>query len=515
MSGGAAILSTWRLADARYTGEDMRIIDDTSALNAQAVDVAARIGWVTRMARVTSTTTDDTRLSTVATRLGVSTSHLSRVETGKRRDGVLLSAYEDLFGLVEGTLRSPVDILCRTFPGHSPRDLAPGEPVTDVTVFSRLTEELTDGSPVTGGTWVRWARELARPHNVSLPLSVFTPLCHRLVNELGRSVAHAYAPRRDALGLLRVSGYGDTVFEIARDVLATSYTPGVNTLTTVVGKLRTPATVDWALDLLRADDDSHVEGGAHALEHMGQLDGGVVWASIADRLVDSFNQSRPDSAQEEWSAHLIRLVPGGVWRDTGLTPTRSLPPAPEIHGWSRDSDLWATCREAGEAATAPLDLPPQPMLTRLLFDATFSPWESRAAASHILLSAVPALALPLVERFAIHVGRAPESALRTRAARRLLSLRHGAPVPTTQGWYDSDSTLLRRTAYQTAGSSGTVLDSRRLRDGLLDPLTRAEAIRAAGMTQHPDLGTLATDTTLDPATRAGLAWWRGRGRITV
>lgn len=493
----------------------MRIIDDTSALNAQVIDVSARIGWVTRMARVTSTAVDDSRLTTVATRLGVSTSHLSRVETGKRREGILLSAYEDVFGLVEGTLRSPVDILCRTFPDHSPRDLAPGEPVTDVAVFSRLTEELLDGGPVTGATWVRWARELSRPQNISLPLSLFTPLCHRLVNELGRSVAHAYSPRRDALAMLRRSAYGEVVFAAARDALAEAHTPGLNSLTTVIGKFRTPATVDWALDLLEDDRDNRVEAGAHALEHMGQLAGSETWASVVDRLVEIFNFAKPDSAQEEWSAHLIRLVPLTVWHDTGITPNRTLPPAPDLDGWSRDTRLWEACSQAGEAVTNPLGIPPQPMLTRLLFDATFSPWESRALTSYVLLSAVPALSRTLTARLAVHVERVDEPRMRTRAARRLIGIRHGETVPITERWFESDSTMLRRAAYKAAGSSGTLLSSARIRSGLLDPETRDQAVHAVGMTQHPDLDALSVDPGLDTATRAALSWWRGRGRITV
>lgn len=494
----------------------MRIIDDTSALNAPAIDVGARIGWITRMARVTSTTTDDTRLAALARRTGVSTAQLSRIETGKRRDGAVATAYEREFGLVESSLRSPIDIVCRTFPQHSPRDSAPGEASSDVETFSRLTEELLEGAPVTGGTWVRWARILARPHNVSLPVSLFLPLCRRLVDELARSVSHAYAPRRDALALLRTSAYADVVLQAAREAVEAPCTPGMTSLLGVIGKAADPAAAGWAFELVESDRPALTEAGAHALEHMGQVHGIRHWRSSAERLVKAYDTSDPGSAREQWTAHLIRVAPRAVWQDLAVTPTRRLPPAPEINDWSRDTDLWELCTRTAHSVTEPLGLPAQPMLTRMLFDATFTPWESRAVTSYILIGAVPALAHTLTNRLAVHVEEVEDSPMRDRAARRLMGIRHSSPIPTTERWFDSDSEMLRRAAYKAAGSSGTVVPLERLLRGLLDPGTRDQAVYAAGMSEHPDLERLSGDSTLGPSTRAALAWWVGRGgRITL
>ena len=74
-----------------------------------------------------------------------------RAETGVVRSGRVTTAYEEVLGLAAGTVRAPVDILCRTFPQVSPRDADPGSRIETVRELSQLTERLQGAVPVTGG----------------------------------------------------------------------------------------------------------------------------------------------------------------------------------------------------------------------------------------------------------------------------------------------------------------------------------------------------------------------------
>ena len=70
-----------------------------------------------------------TRLRALAEQMGTSAARLSRIETGQLRDGRIVDGYEATLGLPEGSLRAPIDVLCRTFPRTSPRDADPGSRV--------------------------------------------------------------------------------------------------------------------------------------------------------------------------------------------------------------------------------------------------------------------------------------------------------------------------------------------------------------------------------------------------
>lgn len=493
----------------------MRTIEDTTPLNGGDVDVASRIGWVLRMARLTADV-DDVRLSALAERLGCSTAHVSRVETGQRRDGTLVSGYERVLGLPEDSLRAPIEILCRTYPRVSPRDHQPGTPVTSVAVFSRLTEDLQTEAPVTGGQWLRWARELSRPGNISMPAETFMLLCRRLIQELGRSVGPALPSRWEALALLRCSAYGPYVIEAAREVAMNPYAQSLGPLMRAVGQAPGEGALEWCLGMLAEPSESVVRAGADALETMGAVGGPDVWPALAPELIEVHAATRPDTLAESCVAHLIRTVPRQVWQSLGLTPSRPLPP-PE--GVEADPEMaqaaYDQCLLEADAITSSLGIGSQPMLARLLYDVALGPWETRATTGQVLLGAVPKLSGSVSDLLARHVEELPPSPLRERLARRLSQLRNGAEVHRTEGWLTHEDATLRHVGLVVAGASGRVIPDDVLRACLHDPYTSREAAYAAGMSLHPSLETLAWDLSFGPATRGTLAWWAGRGgRLT-
>lgn len=490
----------------------MRTIDDATPLNGGEVDVAARIGWISRMARVTATDAGDTRLQAMSTRIGSSAAHLSRVETGQRRDSGLTHRYETALGLPEGALWAPVATLCRAFPRQSPRDSNPVTADTGVHTFSHLTARLLDRTEVvTGNDWLRWARSLSMEGNIGLPVELFSDVAYRLASELARSVSHAYPSRYEALALVRCSHYGDLFLDVVRTAFASGDAHGRTDLVSVIGEAVTPDAVKWALTLL--DDEATALHGALTLETMGQSGAPRFWDELAGPLVAAFDASAPGSTQEIWTTHVIRLVPREVWRDTGAKPSRPLPSGttPETYTRSADNSLWAWCVEQADAITTPLGTGPQPLLARLLFEIAFGPWETRALTSYLLIDAVGCLSESVAQRLATYAEENPHSLSRERVLRRLANLVHGKPIVGFEHWLTDDDPVLRNTALRVAGGSGTQLPEEVLISALLDPTTTREARYAAGMSTHPALDDLLDDPRLDQELRDELRWWRDKG----
>lgn len=497
----------------------MIAVDDTTSLAGPVVDVAARIGWTLRMARTTAHVAD-TRMRSLAEAIGTSPARLSRAETGQLRDGEVVDGYERVLGLPVGSLRAPVDVMCRTFPSASPPDSRPGSPIAGVEELSVLTERLAGEDDVTGGDWLRWARAIAAPGNIGLPTSLARPLVRRLAHELARSVGHAHPTRYEALALLRCSPYGTVVLDEARAELADPDAQAGGDLASAVGEAVSADAVDWCLALLLDASPYRAACGALALENMAEITGPSFWQHhrLAPRLLETFDRVPAEAPQEETVAHLVRLVPRAVWAALGRTPSRPLPPAPEVAGFDRGATNrhWRRCREASLEVSRDLGLPDQPMLSRLLFDIGVGHWETRAATASMLVGALPALARPVAERLAAMVDDETDTGLRHRLARRLVMALHGDRSEVVEGWASSPDPALRTAALQAYGSAGVAAPVEVLRAALADPRTRRAATLAAGMARHPEVPRLLEDPALDPTARSWLAWWDVRGgRLTV
>lgn len=490
----------------------MTVVDDATALDGALIDVAARAAWVLRMARATAEV-PDRGLRALAGRMGTSAARLSRVETGRLRDGRLTDAYERALGLPEGSVRAPVDIVCRTFPDLSPPDLDPGRVVDDVRELSRLTERLQAPEPVPGGTWLRWARAMSAPGNIGFPEGPFLDLLVRLASELARAVSHGYPTRYEALALLRCSAYGHLVLEVARAEVARPHAHGLGDLMSAVGEAPTADALDWCLDLLRDGPAPAARVAALAIENMGQVGGTGLWVDIAPRLVDAFDASEAGTQQEASAAHLIRLVPREAWTARRLVPARPLPPLPQQPRVSRaQADTrWRECREAALDIGEQVGVGEQPMLARLLHDIAFGPWETRAATSYLLLSAVPSLVAPVAGHVARVAQEASHTGVRERAARRLAPLLNGHHLPVAEAWLDSEDPVLGRTALAAVGAAGRHVPAEILLAALRDPATRGLALGSAGLAGHPVLAGLAGSADQPADVRAAARWWLDHG----
>jgi hypothetical protein len=496
----------------------MTVVDDATSLNGSDIDVGARIGWVLRMARITGQL-DDSRMRTVAAAIGTSPARLSRAETGQLRDGSLVDRYEQVLGLPEGSLRAPVDVLARTFPWASPADARPGSPIATVSQLSVLTERLHEGEAVTGGEWLRWARAISVPGNVGLPETLAQRIVDRLVEELSRSCGHGYPTRYEALAKVRCSDYGYLVLRAARREVAHPHAQGLGDLLSAVGEAATADAVQWCLDLLRADRPYVATCGALALENMAEISPrGAFWPAVVPHLIEAYDASEAGSAQEEWIAHLIRLVPAATWSSTRHTPARPLPPVPDVEGFDRHrtNRHWAQCAAIADDVTRAFGIGEQPMLARLVFDIGFGHWESRAVTSYFLLGAVPTLAHPVWDRLGELVEAEPDQRLRHRMARRLHGALAGRVIAPALAWLDSPDAVMRGAGLQVVGSSGGLLPLDVVRRALADPDTARAATYAIGMSGHPALPEIAADEELTESVRGSARWWIERGpRVAV
>ncbi len=259
--------------------------------------------------------------------------------------------------------------------------------------------------------------------------------------------------------------------------------------------------------------------GALALENMAEISPrGTFWPAVVPDLIEAYDASDPGSVQEEWIAHLIRLVPGPTWADAPRRPARPLPPAADVEGFERHETNrhWKQCVAIADDVALGAGVGEQPMLRRLLFDVGFGHWESRAVTAYFLLGAVPALAHPLWDRFGELVDAEPDERLRHRMARRLYGALAGRLAEPATAWLESPDPVLRSAGMQIVGSSGGVLPLDVVRRALTDPDTVRSATYAIGMCGHPALPDIVADHDFPVDVRGSAAWWLERGpRIAV
>ena len=487
------------------------VLDDETQLDGARIDVAVRVGWLLRMARLAPTQARSPRLDEMAKRVGSSPAQLHRLETGKLRSGRLMDGYEAVLGLPSGALRAPVDVTCRGF-AYSPPDRDPGPPVTSVREMSRLTD-LVSGPGTTGGEWLAWARALSQPGAIGLPERQAEKLIATLASELGRSASHGYPTRYEAMALLRCGPYGDVVLSVAQDVVGDPHVQVLYDLMSAVGEAATPEAIAWCLGLLEEDRELLVVGGALALENMAEVSGRAdFWGTLVEPLVDLLDRHPEDSPQNQWVSHLVRLVPKEVLDLAGRTPRRRLAPEAKIRDWSRSrlNRHWSDCQARARAVTEATGLPDQPVLARLLFDIAIGPHETRAVTSYMLLGALGHFRVPVGEHVAELAEHHPDPVVRDRAGRRLIGVLHGEYCDLADRWLLDGSQEDRNRALLLAGAAGHEVPENLLRAAVADGAF-APALYAAGMAGHPCLPGLAEDRTLDESARGAARWWIAHG----
>lgn len=497
-------------------GAPAAVLDDTTALFDVDVDVAVRIGWTVRMARLTAVGRPAPSMQALAREIGTSPTSLHRLELGQLRNGAMLDRIEPALGLVTGSLRAPVDTTCRTYPSLSPPDQDPTPGWRTVREVSDATEQLLGGA-TSGGLWLGWARALGQPGAVGLPESLARELVGRLVGELGRSVGPAYPTRYEALALLRCSGYGHVVLDVAKDVVGDPDVQVLNDLMSAVGEAVDDDAIAWCLELLADPRDQVVVGSALALENMAQIAPRAgVWGQVADPVVELVNASPEGSVRLEWLSHLVRLMPPVVRERVRRGVGRPLAPVPRLSHptKSRVNAEWNDAHERARAVTAGLGLPDQPLLARLLFDIAHSPLESRAVTSYVLLGAVPALGVPALAQLARLVDAHGDPLVRRRVARRLAGSRLPLPEGSAGRWLEGATGERLEAGLVLAGTAGERVPHRVLRAAwCAGEATGRAALFALGMAEDPVLHDVAADAT-NPAAGAARWWLRQGGRVT-
>jgi hypothetical protein len=495
---------------------------DATALNGPAIDVGARIAWTTRTARLLAGAGN---LREFAAAVGSNATRVHRLETARLRDGALVDAYEQALGLPVGSLRAPVDIVCRTFPQQAPVDKDPGATVVTVRAMSDLTDGIRGalgdthgGRVVSAGDWLTWARALSSSGGIGLPESIALPMVDALIGQMNRSVGAAYPARYEALSLLRCSGYGYLVVDAARARLAEPRPQVIFDMMSAVGEADSADAVRWCLDLLDDPRTRVVRGAAIALENMGVIaaDPAGYWGSVVERLVDSY--CRRESGSPEWAvlSHLLRLAPRGLVAPHLARLSTPLAPAGKIRDYSRSkaNRYWSACEREAERIGEQVALGSQPMLARLLYDIAISPHETRAVTSYMLLSALPRLVAPVADAIAAIAealqGRGVEDAVvAARAARRVGDSRWGVLPEPMRPWADTGDIDQRVGALMLAGNAGARLAEGTYTRAMELPATREAAVYALGMCEHSLLTSLTADPRDDIAGAA--RWWLREG----
>lgn len=504
----------------RGRGAPLKVLEDLTALHAGAIDANVRSGWLLRMARLTAQPGAFGRQSDMIAALaehGIATTPytLSRMESGQLRSGRLIDAYEELLGLAPGVLRAPVDLICRTFPqARADRDRgAGGAGDDDITV---ATEAVTAAQP-TGGQWLRWARTVSQP-GVGFPPRLEVDLAERLTSELERGVGAAFAPRFEALALLRCGPRGDAVVEaverrLADPDLQLSYNTAV-----AMGQTGTHEGWMWGVERL-GDPRSHVAySGVWALETTAVTRDfrHEWWFDLVEPFMEACRAAEDGSEHWRSLSVLFWKLPADVQRglERHLPWAPAAPPTAEMFARTRANADWVACERMSAEITRRLGLDEQPILTRLLFELVAGPSSATVVASYLLLAALPFSGL-VVETLAQAVEDSEDQRFRERVAVPLLSMRPVRFPAGMQRWFEGPRDL-QLTAVTLAATSGHPIP-----DGLLEELlkegdvTSRRAMFAAGMAQHPSLRLLADGAAASAEIQGAATWWlREGGAVT-
>ena len=503
-------------------GAPLKPLDDPTPLTGPTIDVGVRIGWLLRMARLTAPERPAHRLGDMVTRLEwqglrTSTSSLHRVETGAVRDDRVVAAYEEALALAPHSLRASIDIVCRTFP-YSPVDRAPVHRVSSPEEMSRLHEPVLAGEAV-GGEWREWARAMAQPGNVGLPVDEARDRVAALMRELVRARGTSYPVRYDALATLRRSAWGGVVREAAGAMLADPHVQLVNDVMSAVGEAFDDETRSWMVDLLGHPRELLVEGAAIGLSVMAEAHAAPgFWAPVLDRVVAHYNAAAPqEGTRWRWLSHVLRLVPADelavVRGDVLHAPA---PVAESLRPAGREA-LVRACQSHAEEGSAALGLPHQPLLARLLFEVVGEGRSSRSHASALLLGALPGLRRVAVDAVVSIAEDHPDPWLRDRATIRAASLIADYLPPALRRRLRAAGELSTHEMVWLV-AAGVHVDDDVLRramhagDWLFGP---GGVLNLIGLSGSPVLGELLEEPGWSEEVRGAAAWWARTGSRLV
>lgn len=489
-------------------------IDDRTPLTASRIDIAARIGWLLRTSRsLAGLSLREMSAALKAHDVTLSATSLSRIESEGQRSAAALDGYAAVLGLPAGALRSPVDVLCRSFSYAPP---APPEPVAhSLERFSESFEAITGESP-SGGSWLDFARHHSSDGGFGLPTTLMEPHVRRLAEELRRSVGvPAEVTRYEALALLRCSAYGDLVDSVLREMVLEPDSQVIYPLTSVLSEQPTRALLRWAGAMLSHPSVHVARGASFALQNMLVIGGLPIkdWESLVPQFTSAWDDAEADATRRTVLIDLCAALPPTVQSLVRNTCQVDAEPAPGPQVWSRSrrSAHYGFARSLAGDACAQRGHHEEPLLERLLFEAMFDPRGVRMSTSAMFVAASP-FARVLAPRLVEGRGQGPDEASGSAALRVAWSCHAGEELPVADPLLESGAASEFEIAMMLVGRSGQHLPQRALERGLsgAEPTVR-KTLHGLGMAEDPRLADIASDGRLPDSTRRGARWWMDRG----
>ena len=518
-------MATFHLSDSGKWGfhvpAPLTPLRDDSPLGSERVNVAARVAWLLRMARLTAGAGHSQAAVGAALRSAGVRTHarlMSEVENGKVRHGRIVDGYERALGLREGQLRAPIDVMCRTL-GGAPADrddarrTLSGEELSVEEISSR--GERVRLPRRTGGAWLSWARAVSAPESHGFPSWVAAPWLDELVDELGRSVGTAYATRYEALTLLRGSAYGALVLEAAQRAVADPHAQVVLDAVSAVTDHPDRDSLAWLGELLNDPRPLAMRAGCHGLANAASVGGASTtdWDVVVDPLLEAYERAvvREDAARHALLSTAVHALPPRQATAVGARVSRA--PAPvttrlDLGERTHANRRWRTAVDLADRIAEPDNLPDRPMLGRLIFEVLHDPRPNLHLTATMLLVAVP-FADRVVEVLHDHAVREAGERERATVLWRLTQMgpspRLGTLPTLARGELDD---VCARAVLLAHGGQRV---EREVLDELMErPRHKRRALYAAGLTQDPWLDKVAEDESYPDAVRGAARWWQVR-----
>lgn len=517
---------------------------DPTAPDGREFSFAARLGWLLRTWRLHAGHHYGFRFAAELTALGVpaEASQVSRWESGRRVPPLrVVVAYERLTGAPEGVIQAS-SLGGARLPGARP---APGlaDVAFDANDVAALLDDALSGA-ATAGQWLRLATQIAAaPERVTMPRRAWPQLTATLMEEVGRSIGAAWAPRYEAAVLIARHPHGraallDSVVELAsqRD------SPNAVDHISVLKDLPDPDVRGLVLTLLEEGDGAVFEGAlaaAGALLVRGDLDAAEL-RRLEDRLLRVVAVRGPDAGGifVQVKDLVANLPPASLHRVSRRMPalTQLVPPptaGPRPGGVTAGASPKTVARSprlvadlvddlgedlgnlgglVGDSPTGHLD---DPLLTRLVGEILHHTDSERRVQNNITLLASP-IREPLTRRAVALLTRADQPLSRTDRSR-ILSL----VTFTTTGAQDHALAELVRHGGPGAELALVALAHSPAPRHEIDPLVLLEApawaghtrrvVYYAGMTGHPHLALMAADPRWSDEVRGTSGWWLRAG----
>lgn len=478
-----------------------------------------RIGWVCRAARLVARDQPLT-LESLSRYLGTNPTRLHRLETGQSFSWDLVLGYEKELALVPGSLQAPVLIGLRSRECHE-RDASVAPPAIDVREMSELSERLlanADAGRQNSGTdWLRWGRVLRHPRAVGLPESLALRLVDALTSELARSVGSGFACRYEALSSLREGPYGYVVLAVARTRVGEPHVQVLADMISAVTEVNHGGVVPWCVEMLTDPREQVAVGGSYGLENLLAMHRpSIDLAALAGSLVTTYNEIEGAPVMSDRVSSLLRQLPPEVVAGADTQLAHPLQPElfPQERSRSGSSRAWWACDDHAWHFAQERGLRQQTMLTRMIFDAAFSPFEVVSVPSFHLLSAVPRIRQWAVEAIAEVIDGISVPRWRANAAGRLAGARLGHFPAAATPWWTSDDPRMRTAALMLAGQGSHPPPADAVRRALADEGASAQALYAVAMSTGADsLPRYLCGDPVDPAIEPALAWWRREGGV--